>query len=1302
MALAAVQTAMAFDEKPVIHPFFTKPRRNLSPERNPTPVEPPAGQAEESDYEPADNSKESAKGSKKRIRKSERQTGKKKTVLEKKDQVSLTQFTQKSVEKDTEGTREKLGLLHNSGVGELGESFLEQDPNLSRRKRRKTASPPPAGDLPSEVEAPQTTHGLGWHEQLLIGASEEAENRSAEAADLRDTKLHSQPNITEAGSIEVSTTGVNIGFFPKKEHKVEDMAVQSLDNGYSNYGATVTTKTTVAGTEDSGEVNPNLTTPKKKTMKLARNGKLLPSPPEKGPKEVTSPKRRGRPRGAKAKLASTITVIKYGSDAASRSSIGEKIKNILSGQKHQAQKNAPTAPEAPMKPPGPLKPTHPFFLGKPAPQKNEAIPEEPPPQTLKKSAVTPGKLVAEARHIRSPGSAPVFGPISRDSKLLKHPGMVEAPWPWKQICHVRNLGNEPDYQLSEPETHSTVSKARKFKNRVVDVSEEEDILSRGVAELRQLLDSPLEQDNYPAEGDNVRLPDRLLTTGFDIQTLVSREICTELTNFGSEFASHQAKEQKPAHPVLRTVFKDIPSVLTPFDKGECEQQSWTQKYAPRHAADVLQGGKEAMVFRDWLKNLTVMSVESGKEPGKSIKQAEAKRPPKKKRKNSEDDFIVISDEETDNELVELSDSEEFGPPVPGYYKKKSLRCLGSARNKNVVVISGPNGCGKSAAVYAVAKELDFEVFEINSSSRRSGKDVLDRVGDMSENHLVSHRPTGTAADTDAQTKEDIDQEHSESFQRELETGRQGTMTSFFQAGGGPKPKLKYNLKNAKSTQKAVDISKAAPILQKLPVQQRHQKQSLILLEEADILFEEDQHFWVQVIRLASQSKRPIVITCNDESSIPLEAFRLGAVLRLSPPPIDLAADYMILLCAREGHILERNVVLNLYNAKNHDLRASLVELDFWCQMSVGDRKGGLDWIYQRWPPGKDVDEHGRTRRVASQGTYLSGMGWFSHDIAKSSGMPGFDKEEELLTEVWQNWGVNPQIYPAVKDVLLHDGHPPDPEGGEAVGGSRNSQLKGLEQLDQMFGSVSAADIYCRVGLPLSGNEFLDPSLPPMPEKERLNYIEGARVLQINPILDFSEFDTSMLVQTQLSVQRISHPKGYLQNGHPPEMDEQTLIAAILDHKSKARNERPLSRQNFSEAFDILATQKSPTSLKISALYPLSASSFDRTLRIIVEELAPFVRSIVTHELLLEAERMRVSGLLSQGGRIKRSRTTRASRVASEGGRRETKRKEQWFDKDLNKTLVMTTAGKDWAGLGTLSEELDESQTADSQLSIQED
>ena len=43
----------------------------------------------------------------------------------------------------------------------------------------------------------------------------------------------------------------------------------------------------------------------------------------------------------------------------------------------------------------------------------------------------------------------------------------------------------------------------------------------------------------------------------------------------------------------------------------------------------------------------------------------------------------------------------------------------------MMLLTGPCGSGKTAAVYACANELSYGVLEINSSSRRSGKCITD-------------------------------------------------------------------------------------------------------------------------------------------------------------------------------------------------------------------------------------------------------------------------------------------------------------------------------------------------------------------------------------------------------------------------------------------------------------------------------------------------------------------------------------------------------------------------------------------------
>lgn len=1195
-----------------------------------------------------------AQGRKKRGRPSSTTKAKKDAGADKLGQPSLVAFTQHANGQELD-TAEGAVPFPRKEQEPSRISTLEDDANHGRRKKRRTVSPAAGTDRDAPIEPQQHAESVARYQQLET----KAKRGGTEKGDI----------VLSALAEEAHMQGEPTSGQDRFGGEAESIALSAFENPDAGDPRDV---------QSIGD-QVTKTAAKKKVIRISRNGKLLSSPPPVKPESDTSAtpkKRRGRPKGSKPKPFPTVTVIKYGSDTRSRQSIGKSIDDILAGNRVSLAR--PVIPAKILsKHTGPPKPTHPFFLGQAA-KDDEAPPaksvsdDHPPQRTPRKSAVTPGKLKSESRNHQPDRPIPAFGPIAGDNRSVKHAGTYEAPWPSKGMAHVRNVeDNEDGVVISNAHFRSPILKSRKLKNSATTISLKEDVIARLSHQLRPIDTS--EPDHDFAQPENVRLPSRLLTTGIDIQERLRRELFVPTSHFA---------EQEGHHPAITLLFKDIEQTLTPFDKGECETQSWVQKYAPTCASHVLQPGKEALYLRDWLQNLTVMAVQSSKDGKDGTTNSETKRPPKKRRKKVEDDFIVPSDEEEEGELVEFSDSEGCIRGLSRSARQLSLKRPRLSRHKNVVILSGPHGCGKSTTVYAVARELGFEVFEINSGSRRSGKDIQEKVGDMIENHLVSH------ARSEARDKHELvpieDPDHarmSQALQKDLDSGRQGTMTSFFtsklQTTAKAKPETKL-----KGPPKATSIAQATlPIAQK---QRKAQKQSLILFEEADVLFEEDQHFWAQVTKLAFQSKRPIIITCNNENAIPINDLPLAAILRLNPPPIDLATDYLLTLAAKEGHILQRKVISDLYKSNNEDLRASIMHLDFWCQMSVGDRKGGLDWIYQRWPPGKDVDQNGRVLRVASEETYQSGMGMLSHDMFESTNHIGFDKDEEILKETWTEWGIAPDTWTPFQEG--ESTQVSDPAGAR-------SHLEDLKHLDHVLSFSSASDVYCRVGLPSYAHHYnapTDPSLPSIPDKQQLSYTINAPLLQVDHMSDFTNFDTNMCIQSHLSLQRAVGGSGSL--GLPGTVvydgkRESASTDAILDHKAKSEQHRSLSRPDFSTAFDILAYPPAST-LTLGTSYQLTPSVFDRTFSIVVEELAPFVRSIVSHEIRLEDERMRLSSLLSEGGRSKRPRMTRASRVALEGGTRESKRRERWFHNDLNRTMIMATAGRDWSGIGYFGEEME--------------
>ena len=190
------------------------------------------------------------------------------------------------------------------------------------------------------------------------------------------------------------------------------------------------------------------------------------------------------------------------------------------------------------------------------------------------------------------------------------------------------------------------------------------------------------------------------------------------------------------------------------------------------------------------------------------------------------------------------------------------------------------------------------------------------------------------------------------------------MKGFFKSKSNPKKSGNQARSSLSSSSKSSE----------LPKKPNHQKQSLILLEEVDILFEEDKQFWTTALGMISQSKRPIIMTCTDESRLPIEDMALHAILRFQPPSDHLVADYLVLVAGSEGHLLDREAISTLYESNNSDLRATITGLNFWCQMGIGDDKGGLEWMPIPSSLENNLTSLFGKQRVISENTFVKSMG----------------------------------------------------------------------------------------------------------------------------------------------------------------------------------------------------------------------------------------------------------------------------------------------------------------------------------------
>ncbi|KAL1747465.1 hypothetical protein HDZ31DRAFT_31881 [Schizophyllum fasciatum] len=183
---------------------------------------------------------------------------------------------------------------------------------------------------------------------------------------------------------------------------------------------------------------------------------------------------------------------------------------------------------------------------------------------------------------------------------------------------------------------------------------------------------------------------------------------------------------------------------------------------------------------------------------------------------------------------------------------------------NGILLAGPTGSGKTAAVYACAAELGFEVFEVYPGiGRRNGASIDHLIGNVGRNHLVRQARSDTKAKNAFATlmkPKGVDDQIPE------------------EEAATPPPPSKEN---------------GATF-----------RQSLILLEEVDILYKEDTNFWPSLVTFMKTSRRPVVLTCNDLSIVPYD-IPLQQILHFERCPVPLATSLLQSLCCKHERPVPR-------------------------------------------------------------------------------------------------------------------------------------------------------------------------------------------------------------------------------------------------------------------------------------------------------------------------------------------------------------------------------------------------------------
>ncbi|XP_031690840.1 ATPase family AAA domain-containing protein 5 [Oncorhynchus kisutch] len=375
------------------------------------------------------------------------------------------------------------------------------------------------------------------------------------------------------------------------------------------------------------------------------------------------------------------------------------------------------------------------------------------------------------------------------------------------------------------------------------------------------------------------------------------------------------------------------------DDSVKEDVLWTEKYQPQHSNDVIGNTASVRRLHSWLREWKLRADREERKKQKEKKQEEKKQ----------------DDDSNDSWDTEDGDSQEG----------EDFMC-------NTLLITGPTGVGKTAAVYACAQELGFKVFEVNASSQRSGRQILSQLREATQSHQVdiqgvnTHKPcyfSSSTARHGSSPRKVYSPRRVVSSPRKSPRGatRGGlaptSLANFFKMGRpGPTNKepasasqdQKQPTAVPKKTSKAKESSSKTEEPQNRPAaaaitkdssseeQSKKTATSLILFEEVDVVFDDDSGFLAAIKTFMTTTKRPVILTTSDPTFSTMFDGNFEEI-HFKTPSVVKVGSYLQLLCLAENMRTDARDVSSLLHLNGCDIRQSLLHLQFWSR-STGGRK----------------------------------------------------------------------------------------------------------------------------------------------------------------------------------------------------------------------------------------------------------------------------------------------------------------------------------------------------------------------------
>ncbi|XP_063535118.1 enhanced level of genomic instability 1 [Cydia strobilella] len=418
-----------------------------------------------------------------------------------------------------------------------------------------------------------------------------------------------------------------------------------------------------------------------------------------------------------------------------------------------------------------------------------------------------------------------------------------------------------------------------------------------------------------------------------------------------------------------------------INKVQVDKLNWTDKYKPMVTSQIIGNFETTKELKKWLESWSANND--------------------KRRMNAAD-----------------SDSSDF------YHSDTDSRDSVNTID-NLLILTGPTGCGKTSCVYAVAADLAIKVIEVNASSKRNGKIMLQDLQEATQSHKVN-RGKGT---------------NSENSQKPQEIA-EVDLTIKAKKRGRPK-----KVKNVVTTKQKCDTGSQSTNSQECT----RTGMSLILIDDADIVFDQDDGFCSAISQLVQYSKRPVILVSSTLVCPHLQRFLQSAkIMTMKPLLPRMLGTWLDIMCLADSGTCWPglgSVLLDLYKG---DIRKTINCLQFYATThtqgtrQIEENSQNIEALSDEsssvsWAGSENQDE----RNLACESIQLGDTLWKYF----------MERQSQLLhirfpSDLWHVWWNIPSFLMTSQNGTQEN--------------NKHKQTRELEEVANIFDNISAADYFGRL------------------------------------------------------------------------------------------------------------------------------------------------------------------------------------------------------------------------------------------------